>query len=48
MANDIKHMYEVAEEICNNITFVYEDFSEWKPSFKKIYVKRNVANDWSI
>ena len=39
MANDIKHMYEVAEEICNNITFVYEDFSEWKPSFKKIYVK---------
>ncbi|MED2790123.1 ATP-grasp domain-containing protein [Bacillus wiedmannii] len=34
-ANDIKHMYEVAEEICNNITFVYQDLSEWKPSFKK-------------
>ncbi|MGD6892646.1 ATP-grasp domain-containing protein [Bacillus mobilis] len=34
-ANDIKHMYEVAERICNNITFVYQDLSEWKPSFKK-------------
>lgn len=32
-ANDIKHMYEVADEICDNITFVYQDLSEWKPSF---------------
>lgn len=36
-ANDIKHMYEVAERICNNITFVYQDLSEWKPSFRKKY-----------
>jgi len=35
-ANNIKHMYEVADKICENITFVYEDLSEWKPSFKKI------------
>lgn len=34
-ANDINHMYEVADKICDNITFVYEDLSEWKPSFKK-------------
>ncbi len=34
-ANDMKHMYEVAEKICDNITFVYQDLSEWKPSFKK-------------
>ena len=40
-------MYEVAEEICNNITFVYQDLSEWKPSFKNI-CKRNVENDWFI
>ena len=35
-ANDIKHMYEAAERICNNITFVYQDLSEWKPSLEKI------------
>lgn len=34
-AKDIEHMYEVAYEICDNITFVYQDLSEWKPSFKK-------------
>ncbi|WP_313799037.1 ATP-grasp domain-containing protein [Cytobacillus sp.] len=39
-ANDIKHMYEVAEKICDNITFVYQDLSEWKPSFKKIFLKK--------
>ena len=33
MANDIEHMYEIADKICNNITFVYQDLSEWKPSF---------------
>ncbi|MCZ2970370.1 hypothetical protein NYY93_25490, partial [Acinetobacter baumannii] len=32
-ANDIEHMYEVADKICDNITFVYQDLSEWKPSF---------------
>ncbi|WP_232242740.1 ATP-grasp domain-containing protein [Paenibacillus sp. GSMTC-2017] len=36
-ANDINHMYEIADKICENITFVYEDLSEWKPSFKKIF-----------
>lgn len=36
-ANDIKHMYEVADKICDNLTFVYQDLSEWKPSFKKIF-----------
>ena len=35
-ANNIEHMYELANKICNNITFVYQDLSEWKPSFKKI------------
>ncbi|GKU79117.1 ATP-grasp domain-containing protein [Paenibacillus sp. L3-i20] len=35
-ANDINHMYEVADKICDNITFVYEDLTEWKPSFRKI------------
>ncbi|SFC66907.1 hypothetical protein SAMN05443252_105173 [Bacillus sp. OV322] len=35
-ANDKKDMYEVADKICDNITFVYEDLSEWKPSIKKI------------
>ena len=38
-------MYEVAERICNNITFVYQDLSEWKPSFRK-NIKINVENDW--
>ncbi|MMZ60884.1 hypothetical protein D1872_230060 [compost metagenome] len=38
-ANDIEHMYEVADKICDNITFVYQDLSEWKPSFKKIFKK---------
>lgn len=38
-ANNIKHMYEVADKICDNITFVYQDLSEWKPSFKKIFKK---------
>lgn len=38
-ANDIKHMYEVADKICDNITFVYQDLSKWKPSFKKIFKK---------
>ncbi|HCX51490.1 MAG TPA: ATP-binding protein, partial [Bacillus sp. (in: Bacteria)] len=33
--SDMKRMYEVVEEICNNITFVYQDLTEWKPSFKK-------------
>lgn len=32
-ANDIEHMYRVADKICDNITFVYQDLSEWKPSF---------------
>ncbi|GAB0167857.1 ATP-grasp domain-containing protein [Lysinibacillus sp. CTST325] len=36
-ANDINHMYEVADKICDNITFVYQDLSEWKPSFNKIF-----------
>lgn len=35
-ANDLKHMYEVADKICDNITFVYQDLSEWKPSFRKM------------
>ena len=30
--SDMKRMYEVVEEICNNITFVYQDLTEWKPS----------------
>ncbi|MFV5894239.1 MULTISPECIES: ATP-grasp domain-containing protein [unclassified Bacillus cereus group] len=33
--SDMKRMYEVVEEICNNITFIYQDLTEWKPSFKK-------------
>jgi hypothetical protein len=40
-ANEFKHMYEVADKICDNITFVYEDLSEWKPSFKKIFKKES-------
>ena len=35
-AKNIEHMYELANKICDNITFVYQDLSEWKPSFKKI------------
>lgn len=35
-ANNIEHMYGLANKICDNITFVYQDLSEWKPSFKKI------------
>jgi predicted ATP-grasp superfamily ATP-dependent carboligase len=38
-ANDINHMYEVADKICDNITFVYQDLSEWRPSIKKIFEK---------
>ena len=43
MANDIEHMYEIADKICNNITFVYQDLSEWKPSLS-IARKQNKEN----